>query len=59
MSDIGITWETIDCPICETGESDKWVTVKDRFDTLDEQDFSIVRCGECGFRYLNPRPDSA
>ena len=58
MSDFDITWETIACPICETGDFENWLTVKDRFETLDEQEFSIVQCNECGFRYLNPRPDS-
>lgn len=57
MSDFDITWESITCPICEAGDSDNWLTVKDRFETLDEQEFSIVRCNECGFRYLNPRPE--
>lgn len=58
MSDLDITWESIACPICATEDSENWLKVEDRFQTLADQEFSIVQCSECGFRYLNPRPDS-
>jgi SAM-dependent methyltransferase len=32
--------------------------VRDRFDVLPGQIFSIVRCGNCRLLYLNPRPDA-
>ncbi|MBS1272485.1 MAG: Ubiquinone biosynthesis O-methyltransferase [Candidatus Marinimicrobia bacterium] len=52
-----VQWETIDCPVCSSKNYRKWRTVRDRFDVIPGQEFTIVNCEDCGFRFLNPRPD--
>jgi len=52
-----VRWETINCPICSSKNHNKWRTVRDRFDVVPGQEFTIVYCEDCGFRFLNPRPD--
>jgi len=51
-----IQWESIDCPICSSKNHTHWRTVYDRFKAFPEQEFTIVSCNDCGFRFLNPRP---
>lgn len=57
MSNTDIQWESIDCPICQSKKYEDWLTTRDRFSTIDNQEFRVVRCSNCGFRFLNPRPD--
>ena len=47
--------ETINCQICSSNSYKEYLAVKDRFNISDDH-FQIVKC-ECGFVYLNPRPD--
>ena len=53
-----VAWETIVCPICDSKNHQTWRIVRDRFETIPDQEFTIVHCCDCGFRFLNPRPDS-
>ena len=46
--------EKINCLICNSESSKKFISLKDRFNTTNEV-FSLVKC-LCGFVYLNPRP---
>jgi SAM-dependent methyltransferase len=42
------------CPLCDGVQQDKFLDVKDNM--ITQEDFSIVSCGDCGFRFTNPRP---
>lgn len=44
------------CPVCNHSVTQPFLQVKDHF--LSSEEFRIVECIQCGFRYLNPRPDS-
>ena len=43
------------CPVCNHGEFVPFIEVRDYF--LSGEDFAIVACKSCGFRFVNPRPD--
>tara|TARA_Y100000746_G_scaffold209997_1_gene200021 strand:- start:647 stop:1468 length:822 start_codon:yes stop_codon:yes gene_type:complete len=47
--------ETINCQICSSNSYKEYLSVKDRFN-ISKNYFQLVKC-ECGFIYLNPRPD--
>ncbi len=47
----------IDCPVCSGTVFSPWLKVKDYF--LSQEEFSILSCGSCGFRFVNPRPDKS
>ena len=47
--------ENINCPICNSTSSGKVTYLKDRLNISNET-FSLLKCN-CGFVYLNPRPD--
>jgi len=53
-----VTFETIACPACGSAEFSVDLRVRDRFDVLPGQIFSIVRCRNCRLLFLNPRPDA-
>ena len=42
------------CPLCQGGLFDDYISTKDY--TVSGEDFSIVSCQNCGFRFTNPRP---
>ena len=46
--------EKIKCIICSSDNNLLYTQVSDRFN--EEDSFNIVQCN-CGFVYLNPRPD--
>ncbi len=52
-----VQWETIPCPLCGSKNYGHWRNVKDRFGVIPDQTYSIVSCQDCGFRFLNPRPN--
>lgn len=54
-----MTFETIACPACDCPEFAAQFNVGDRFNTVPDQLFHIVRCSRCHLLYLNPRPDEA
>jgi SAM-dependent methyltransferase len=43
------------CPVCGNKNFKNFLSGKDHF--LTGEEFSIVQCNNCGFRYTNPRPD--
>ncbi len=47
--------ETINCPICETKVFKDYISVGDRFNEHEDNQFNIVKCN-CGLIFLNPRP---
>ncbi len=49
--------ESIPCIICGRDCAQPYLKVRDRFDP-DGGEYQLVQC-ECGFVYLNPRPDAA
>ncbi len=42
------------CPICKAKQTEEFLQLKDYF--LTQEDFSIVKCKTCGFRFTNPIP---
>ncbi len=42
------------CPICNKSELSIFLSTKDYF--LTNEDFNIVKCNFCGFKFTNPRP---
>ncbi len=50
-------FEKIVCPICEGNKLNIYLKTFDRFQKTKIDDFSIVKCENCDFVFLNPRPD--
>jgi 2-polyprenyl-3-methyl-5-hydroxy-6-metoxy-1,4-benzoquinol methylase len=48
--------EKINCQICGSDSNKKLFDCSDRFNITSEK-FIIIKCNECNFVYLNPRPD--
>jgi 2-polyprenyl-3-methyl-5-hydroxy-6-metoxy-1,4-benzoquinol methylase len=44
------------CPVCGHPSFNEYLKTKDYF--LNKDEFTIVFCERCGFRFTNPRPDS-
>jgi len=42
------------CPVCAGMKFSLFMTVRDHF--LSREEFDIVQCEKCGFRFVNPRP---
>jgi len=42
------------CPVCDNTAFSPFLYVKDYF--LSQEDFSILSCDACGFRFVSPRP---
>ena len=49
-------YEHIDCIICGTQQTTRFIEVKDRL-SQSQNSFKLVQC-QCKFIYLNPRPNS-
>ncbi len=45
------------CPLCDSEHQEKFLDVKDNM--ITQEDFTIVACKDCGFRFTNPRPSQA
>ena len=43
------------CPVCQSQTFTAYLTVKDY--TVSQEEFKIVSCQKCGFKFTNPRPD--
>jgi 2-polyprenyl-3-methyl-5-hydroxy-6-metoxy-1,4-benzoquinol methylase len=43
------------CPVCQSQTFEEYLTVKDY--TVSQEQFKIVTCKKCGFKFTNPRPD--
>ena len=48
--------ELIQCPVCGSQELDPFLSTRDFF--LSGEEFTISKCGKCGFRFTNPRPEA-
>ncbi|MCX6304285.1 MAG: class I SAM-dependent methyltransferase [Bacteroidetes bacterium] len=44
------------CPVCEKSVFSPFLEVNDHF--LSKEDFTIQQCEGCGFKFVNPRPDT-
>ena len=44
------------CPVCQSDAITPFLECKDHF--LSGETFSIVECGNCSFRFTNPRPEA-
>jgi 2-polyprenyl-3-methyl-5-hydroxy-6-metoxy-1,4-benzoquinol methylase len=42
------------CPVCHNNQFDVFLEVQDYF--LTQEQFTIVNCRSCGFKFTNPRP---
>jgi 2-polyprenyl-3-methyl-5-hydroxy-6-metoxy-1,4-benzoquinol methylase len=43
------------CPVCNSDTFSDFLICKDYF--LTQEEFTIVECTSCGFKFVNPRPD--
>ncbi len=50
--------ESVPCNFCGANQPEKQYDLVDWM-TGSAQQFTLVRCGACGLRYLNPRPTSS
>lgn len=48
--------ELIQCPVCGSQELGPFLSTRDFF--LSGEEFAISKCGKCGFRFTNPRPEA-
>jgi 2-polyprenyl-3-methyl-5-hydroxy-6-metoxy-1,4-benzoquinol methylase len=47
--------ETLErCPICDSSKFETFIVCRDH--TVSSQNFAVVRCAACGFKFTNPRP---
>ena len=45
------------CPVCGENKFEDFLTCQDY--TVTQEQFTIVKCTNCGFKFTNPRPDEA
>ncbi len=45
------------CPVCHQSDFQAFLTCQDH--TVSGEEFHIVRCKNCGFKFTNPRPDES
>jgi 2-polyprenyl-3-methyl-5-hydroxy-6-metoxy-1,4-benzoquinol methylase len=43
------------CPVCQSQTFEEYLTIQDY--TVSQEQFKIVTCQKCGFRFTNPRPN--
>jgi SAM-dependent methyltransferase len=48
--------ETVPCDLCRSDQSDLLIRQRDLLLAVTDEEFTIVRCRQCGLVYLNPRP---
>lgn len=51
-----LSWDECDCPLCGSHRWRPWLEAPDRSSGGEGLWFMIVRCGECGLCFTNPRP---
>ncbi len=49
-------FEFTNCPLCASSHSGFYLATPDRFDLQSRRLYNLVRCSDCAFVYLNPRP---
>jgi len=54
-----VTFETVACPLCGSPEHLPERELRDRFDTIPGEVYTVVRCSECRLLFVNPRPNAA
>lgn len=47
----------INCPLCNSDSLNPFLECTDY--TVSKEQFTIVQCGSCGFRFTNPRPEES
>ena len=47
--------EEVKCNYCKSDEATPLFAKKDKF-SISKDDFTVVRCNNCGLKYINPRP---
>ena len=47
--------ELTNCPLCNSGQFNLYLKTKDF--SVSQEEFKIVECNNCNFRFTNPRPD--
>ena len=47
--------ELTNCPLCNSGQFNLYLKTKDF--SVSQEEFNIVECNNCSFRFTNPRPD--
>lgn len=52
------TLESTNCQLCGSGRSEKLFAGEDQQFVKNGKEFAVVRCAECGLRYVNPRPSA-
>jgi 2-polyprenyl-3-methyl-5-hydroxy-6-metoxy-1,4-benzoquinol methylase len=45
------------CPVCASQKMETFIVCKDHF--LTKEEFTIVKCQDCGLKFTNPRPEKA
>ena len=50
--------ESVFCDLCHSNQSDVVVKQRDLLLEVSQDEFTIVRCRNCGLVYLNPRPST-
>jgi SAM-dependent methyltransferase len=50
--------ETIACNLCGSWSTRQLFKTKDYRFLVDDREFNVVKCRQCGLVYVNPRPDS-
>ena len=48
--------EMVACDLCQSDQSDVVARQRDLLLAVTNDEFTIVRCRQCGLIYLNPRP---
>ncbi|MEW6544057.1 MAG: class I SAM-dependent methyltransferase [Nitrospirota bacterium] len=48
--------EGVVCELCGADQASVAFRQKDLLHRVSDEEFTVVRCGQCGFLYLNPRP---
>ena len=51
-------FENIACPVCNSDNQAEYLKTYDRFDNSRQKLFTIVKCQNCNFVFVNPRPNS-
>jgi 2-polyprenyl-3-methyl-5-hydroxy-6-metoxy-1,4-benzoquinol methylase len=54
-----ITWQEVSCPCCGSEVRKPVIEGQDWSGETPGLCFAVVRCGQCGLQYTNPRPDEA
>ena len=53
---MGAGMESVPCDLCRSDDTEPVLRQRDLLLTVTDEEFTIVRCRQCGLVYLNPRP---